>query len=230
MADFPSETYKGPNISHIKFRETYGYLNALYYLVISCQSQLEKKLNDDLASDGVAFGVVTHPISTTQFQVVTVHKEDARELAQDFGGFIATFQKQTIVSAYRLLVTYLADFLLELLDYKLIEIPPDQVRRLNEGFISSRVLGELYDRIDIQIARNDHEHIQFSTLVATRNVIEHNDCKVNEEYLRLTNADLCKDDNVPAGSKEAGEALAIAEWLSDSVNQRGLKKWPVLAK
>jgi len=105
---FPTETYRGPNRSHRKFYESYGYLNALYYLVVSCRERLQAKLNEDLQKPGVAVGVVTHPVSRTQFQAVVVHKDDARRMANDFGGFMLTFQQQTIVSAYRVLITVLS--------------------------------------------------------------------------------------------------------------------------
>ncbi len=227
---FPTETYRGPNRSHRKFYENYGYLNALYYLVVSCRERLQAKLNEDLQKPGVAVGVVTHPVSRTQFQAVVVHKDDARRMANDFGGFMLTFQQQTIVSAYRVLITYLAEFLLEAHEARLIDLPEKDVRRLREGFLSPKKLGEIYKGVGIPITATDDEAARFKALVATRNVIEHNDGLVNEEYLRLTSgADLSVGDNAPTSSKEVGEALAIAEWLSNSVNQRGLSRWPTLA-
>ena len=74
------------------------------------------------------------------------------------------------------------------------------------------------------------EAAQFKALVVTRNVIEHNDGLVNEEYLRLRyEAGVNIGDPAPTGPKEVGEALAIAECLSDSINQRGVSRWPALA-
>ena len=228
MTAFPTETYKGSNKSHRKFRDTYGYLNALYYLVVSCRSQLENRLSEDIKKPGIAVGVVTHPISNTQFQGVFVHKEDARQMAADFGCFLATFQRQTIISSYRVLMIYLTEFLLEISDRHLVTLDKNQLRRLSEGFVSSKMIGDMYEAIGIPIATDAHEKEKLAALAATRNVIEHNDGKVNEEYLKITRASLQVGDFAPAGSKEVGEALAIAEWLSDSVNKRGLKRWPEL--
>ena len=226
---FPTETYRGPNRSHLKFRDRYGYLNALYYLVVSCRENLESRLRNDLQKPGVAFGVVTHGISRTQFQGVFVHKTDAQKMAEDFSGFISIFQCQTIVSAYRALATYFSEFFLELADAALVKLSDGQVRRLREGFMSTKKLGELYNGIGIPITSTNHEDRQLRALVATRNVIEHNDGLINDEYLRLTDiSGLSVGDLAPAGYKEVGEALAIAEWLADSVNKRGLSQWPEL--
>ena len=227
---FPSETYRGPNCCHSKFRDGFGYLNALYYLVVSCRGQLQARLQEDIQKPGVAVGVVTNAISTAQFQGVFVHKEDARHMAGDFDGFLLTFQHQTIVSAYRVFVTYAAEFILELQAANLIVLSEDEIRRLCEGFLSSKEIGKLYTNIGIPITITDEEEVGLKTLVATRNVIEHNDCLVNKEYLRLTGASgLIIGDSAPAGSKEAGEALAIAGCLADSINKRGVLRWPSLA-
>ena len=99
---FPPQTYEGPNESHRKFCNSYRYLNALYYLVVACRGQLQTRLNEDLKKPGIAVGIVTHVISNTQVQFVSVHKEDARAMAVNFDGFLSTFRKQTIVSAYLL--------------------------------------------------------------------------------------------------------------------------------
>ena len=227
---FPAETYRGPNRSHEKFRDAYGYLNGLYYLVMSCRKQLENRLHDDLQKPGVAMGVVTHVVSLSQFQGVILNKDDARRMACDFDRFVLTFQRQTIVSAYRVLVTYLYEFLLEAHEATLIDLSEEDIPRLREGFVPTKKLGKLYEGVGIPITVTDDEMAQLKALVATRNVIEHNDGLVNAEYLSLTSdVGLNIGDHAPSGSKEVGEALAIAERLSNSVNQRGVLRWPALA-
>jgi len=114
---------------------------------------------------GVAVGVVTHPVSRTQFQAVVVHKDDARRMANDFGGFMLTFQQQTIVSAYRVLITYLAEFLLEAHEARLIDLPEKDVRRLREGFLSPKKLGEIYKGVGIPITATDDEAARFKFLL-----------------------------------------------------------------
>jgi hypothetical protein len=226
---FPAESYRGPNPSHVTFHDRHGYLNALYYLVVSCRGALEAKLQNDLEKPGIAIGVVTNAISKTQFQGVFVHTADAKLMANDFGRFLLTFQQQTIAGAYRVLMTFLSEFLLEARDARLVQISEDDERRLRQRFVSSKQLGTLYEEIGVPITSTADELVNLKALVAARNVIEHNDALVNAEYLRLTgHKGLRIGDAAPTGSKEVGEALAISEWLAASVNRRGLSLWPAL--
>lgn len=94
--------------------------------------------------------------------------------------------------------------------------------------MSSKRIIQIFDTIDINVASDNLELQQLKKLGATRNVIEHNNGKVNSEYLTLTGYDLKIGDQVLAGSKEVGEGLAITEHIAQQVNIQTVSKWPQL--
>ncbi len=225
--DFPGKPYAGPNNSHKIFRKEFIYLNALYYLIISCKDTLRQRLIHDLKGQGIAFGVVTHGISRKQFQLVTVYKEDAEKMASNFDGFISVFNQQVFVSSHRALINYLHDILIELFNSTLIKLRKKDLEQLLDFSLSSKSLLKIISELGMNIASNEAELLQLKRLSATRNIIEHNSRKVNSEFIKLTGYDLNIDDEVPIGSKEVGEALAITEHTVQYVNMQVLEKWPL---
>ena len=75
---------------------------------------------------------------------------------------------------------------------------------------------------------NSKELCQLKKVSATRNIIEHNGGKVDSEFIKLTGYNLNINDEVPMGSKEVGEALAITEHMVQCINSQVLEKWPQL--
>ena len=226
--NFPSKPYAGPNNSHKIFRKEFVYLNALYYLLISCKDTLHQKLIHDLREQWLAKGIVTHGISKTQFQVVTVYRKDAKKMASNFDGFVKVFNQQVFVSSHRALINYLHDILIELSNSKLIKLKEKDLEQLLDFRLSPKSLLKIINELGVNIASDEVELRQLKRVSATRNIIEHNSRKVNSEFIKLTGYDLNIGDEVPIGSKELGEALAITEHAVQYVNRQVLEKWPQL--
>ncbi len=224
----PKKPYEARNKSHIQFRNEFVYLNALYYLIISCKDSLNKRLVDDLKKRGVAVGVVTHAISKSQFQSVLVHCSDAQRMADDFDGFINLTNQQMFVSSHRMLINYFHHLLNELLERNLIELGESDVNQLDDYSLSSKSIFRIYKSLELTIAGDSFEMGRLKRLSATRNVIEHNNAIANSEYLTLTGYDLNIGAPVLTSSKEVGEALAITEHIAQHVNKQALEKWPEL--
>ena len=172
--------------------------------------------------------MVTHAISNKEFQGVFIHQSDAKVMENDFDGFITLTNHQVFVSSHRMLINFLHNLLVELKELDLIELSDGNTEKLYDYGISSKDLMKIYKTITIEITNDEFELKQLKRLAATRNIIEHNNGKVNSEYLSLTGYDLNIGDNALVGSKEVGEALAIAEHVAQNVNVRTLNKWPQL--
>ncbi len=229
--DIPRNTYSGPNLSHTRFSLQYRYLNALYYLVVSNKKVLADNLKSASQTPDSLIGVVTNAISNMQFQGVFVPANDARNMADDFSGFLDVLNRQTISSSYRALSDYLIDQLIELRDVAGAQYEDKISVRLEERFLTLEHIIEAYKQIGFELYSEQEDSNRMNWLVATRNVIEHNDSKVNKEYLRLTgNKNLSIGDVAPSGMKEAGEALSLVEHIAQSSNQRVLSRWPILAR
>ncbi len=123
--DVGAPLYEGHNSAHRKFLGEYKYLNALYYLLYSTKDILRTHLENKIADgdrEAPKYGrtqvralfIVTHPISNTQFKVVTVKRDDAVAMAADFDGFLRTVRIHCINASHRLLVDYIYDLLLEI--------------------------------------------------------------------------------------------------------------------
>jgi hypothetical protein len=108
----PLIPYEGRTRSHAKFRERFKYVNALYYLIVTGKDLLREHLatqprNGKRQASELGrppgwshiLGVVTNPISQTQFEAVMVHSTDAEAMVEDFDRFIATHERQCIISA-----------------------------------------------------------------------------------------------------------------------------------
>lgn len=225
---FPSNPYESSNVSHLQFRREFVYLNALYYLIVQCKDALKQRLNDDIKKGGVAVGMVTHAISNKQFQGVFLHRTDAESMANDFDGFITLTSHQVFVSSHRMLINYLHNLLVHMKEHGLIKLSEKDAEKLSDYGLSSKKISEIFDSINISIASDGFEMQQLKRLAATRNVIEHNNGKVNSEYLTLTGYNLNIGGPVLANSKEVGEALAITEHIVQNVNIRAVKIWPQL--
>lgn len=229
--NIPRNTYSGPNNSHIRFSQQYRYLNALYYLIVSNKEVLATNLTRASQTPDSVIGVVTNAISKTQFQGVFVPANDAKEMANNFPGFLAVLNKQTISSSYRALSDYLIDQLIELRDVVGLKYDQKISVRLEERFLTLDHIKTAYKQIGFELYADPEDDRRMNWLVATKNVIEHNDSKVNKEYLRLTgNSALNIGDVAPTGTKEAGEALSLVEHVAQSSNQRILSQWPALAQ
>jgi len=224
----PARHYVGPNHAHRMFVERYRFLNALYYLIVSNKPLLKNNLLEASKTPDSVVGVVTHAISKTQFQGVFVPANEAREMAEDFGSFLSVLQHQTIVTAYR----YFVDFCMDLLDE--IGSAPDAalseklVSRLRERFMNlEHIRVAFQDELGVTIYGEPGDESRLNLLLATRNSIEHADCRVTKEYLRLANSGLSIGDPVPAGPKEAGEAPALVEHLAKHLNNACLRRWNI---
>lgn len=117
--------YEGHNSAHRKFFSEFKYLNAYYYLFLSAKDKLQAHLVDAVdhadriardhgCTEARALAVVTHAISSTQFQTVVVPRADAAVMAANFDGFLDTVSKHCIVASHRSLIDYAYDLLLEI--------------------------------------------------------------------------------------------------------------------
>jgi hypothetical protein len=83
------------------------------------------------------------------------------------------------------------------------------------------------DDLGIAIYAESSDESRLDALLATRNAIEHSDCKVTKEYIRLTGAQLAVGDSVPAGPTEVGETLALIEHLANHINSECMTIWAI---
>lgn len=216
--------------SYSMFRDEFIYLNALYYLVVSCKDSMKEKLTQELDIDkgAVAIGMVTHSISNTQFQSVLIKRNDGLKMVDDFDNFIQLTNYQVIVSSHRMLVNYFHNLLLELSGQDLVTLAEDILKQLEDYSLSSKSIIKVFRSLGLEITENESDLLQLKRLSATRNVIEHNVGKVNAEYNTLTGYGLEAGSTALAGLKEVGEALAIAEHVVKQVNKQVAIKWPSL--
>ena len=138
--NFPANPYAASNHSHIIFRKEYIYLNALYYLIISCKEMLHYKLIDDLKGQQAVVGVITHVISQRKFQMAAVYREDAEKMANNFDGFVTVFNQQVFVSSHRAVINYLHNILTELFNSSLIKLKKKDEEQLINFGLSSKSL------------------------------------------------------------------------------------------
>lgn len=226
----PIRTYAGPNEAHTKFSHQYRYLNALYYLVVSNKEALTSNLKSVSKAPDSIIGVVTHPISNKQFQGVFVPANDARDMANNFSIFLSVLQKQTITASYRTLADYLIDQLIELRDKAGLSFDSKLSTRLKERFMTINHIVDAYNQIEFELYIEGADRTRMQHLIATRNVIEHNNSKVSNEYIQLTGSQTLKvGDLAPTGPREVGEALSLTEHIAQSTNLRVLNKWPEVA-
>lgn len=222
----PLRHYTAPNHAHKVFIERFRFLNALYYPVVSSKNVLRQELVDATQIPESVVGVVTHAVDTRQFQGVFVPSNDATAMANDFESFLDVLQKQTIVTAYRYFADFCMDLLADIVKINGSTLPQKLQTRLEERFMNlEHIKLAFQDHPGVAVCSSDDEQASLNCLLATRNGIEHADCRVDREYLRLTGTNLHIGDVIPAGSKEAGEALAIVEHLVQALNERCLSKW-----
>ena len=218
--NIPLRHYVGENHAHKVFVEKYRFLNALYYLVVSNKQVLEENFQKACQPPAKVVGVVTHPISNTQFQGVFVPTQDAFEMAEDFDGFVKIFNHQTICTSYLYYVDFCMDLLEEITSSGDVAISEKMSIRLQERFMSLDHVKKIYiDELGINLYSEPSDEMRLNYLLATRNTIEHADCRVNREYLRLTGSNLALGDLIPASSKEVGESLALVEHLAMHLNK-----------
>lgn len=224
----PTRHYVAPNHAHRTFIEKYRFLNALYYLVVSNRQVLKENLAEATKTPDSVVGVVTHPISKTQFQGVFVPANDAREMAQDFGSFLTVLEHQVIATSYRYFVDYCMDLLDEIVEVRGEELSEKRQIRLRQRFMNlDHIKSAFRDELGISFYAESADESRLDCLLATRNAIEHSDCKATKEYLRLTGASIAVGSPIPASSKEVGEALSLVEHLANHVNFSCLKRWPI---
>jgi len=227
-AKIPTRHYVAPNHAHRTFIKKYRFLNALYYLIVSNQRVLKAKLLEATKTPNLAVGVVTHPISKTQFQGVFVPANDAREMAHDFGSFLTVLQHQAIATTYRYFVDFCMDLLEEIVAARGEDLSEKLQVRLRERFMNlDHIRGAFQGELGIAIYAESTDESRLDFLLATRNCIEHSDCKATKEYLRLVGASIAIGDPIPAGPKEVGDALSLVEHLASHINTFCVKRWQI---
>lgn len=239
----PFFPYEGRTRSHAKFREKFKYANALYYLIVSGKGRLREHLATSLREgqrEGLKlghppgaphiFGMVAHVVSQTEFSLVTIHSTDAQAMIDDFDQFIATHDRQCIISAHRMILDFALDLLEELLDQSLIVLPDDLVEKVRSRFICPKKLSRAWEKLGVPVAATDDVETSLRRLSALRNVIEHNDERATKEYCDLfPEHGLGPGDRIPVGIREVGLSLAIVDHAAEILDRRALEKWPDVA-
>jgi hypothetical protein len=229
--------YEGPNDAHKAFRQEFKYLNALYYLIVSAKDVLREHLKRAMADaeaaaatqgrDGkYALGIVTHPISTSQFQAIYVPKPDAETMVHDFDGFIDVLNRHCIIGVHRAIVDFAIDLLIELNRRALISIPFSEEENLHQRRLRPADLARHFEEIGEPIHADMNGLQRLHLLGETRNLLEHNNGRVTPKYRRLAGApSLSEGDPVHITSKEVGEAFVLIETTAASLNRRVLKRF-----
>jgi hypothetical protein len=82
--------------------------------------------------------------------------------------------------------------------------------RLKERFMNLEHIRRAFqDELEVSLFVESTDEARMNFLLATRNSIEHADCRATKEYLRLVESPLSVGDTIPAGSKEVGDALSL---------------------
>ena len=229
--------YEGQNGAHKSFRQEFKYLNALYYLIVSAKDVLRQDLQRTMkeaevlsalhGKDGkYAFGMVTHPISTTQCQFISVAEPEARTMVQNFDGFIDLLGRHCVIAAHRAIMNFANNLLLELDLGSLISISPLVRKTLQRRRLRPAELAKQFEKIGEPIHNETNGTRPLQLLGETRNLLEHNNGKVTERYRRLVaDASFSVGNPVRITSKEVGEAFALVESTAASLNQRVIKRF-----
>lgn len=234
-------SYEGPNRAHKSFRREFKYLNALYYLIVSSKDSLRVHLQNRMTEaeaaaeargrDGAyALGIVSHSISTSQFQGICVGKPDAEIMVTNFDGFIDLLGRHCIISAHRIIQNFLTDLLISSDNRSLLSLEESLRQRLRNRRLSPSKIVKIYERFGEPVTRDQTIAYRLELLGETRNILEHNDGRATDKYLTLCdNPHLMVGDSINITSKEVGETFALIESTAASLNQRVLARLPVLA-
>jgi hypothetical protein len=156
--------------------------------------------------------LVTHAISSTQFQAVIVPRADAAAMAVDFDGFLRSVSKHCITASHRLLIDYVYDLLLEIDGTGHMPVADKDRDALRARSARPGTLAKWLETAGIPLTTAPDLERRVRFLAESRNCLEH--------HAGVATAELCKyahgyalnpGDEVPVGSKEVGESLAIVE-------------------
>ena len=229
--------YRGPNRSHRRFRERFVNLNAVAYLVEGSHKLLHRKLSENVVKyrkhvgEQFALGVVSNAISASEIESIIFPGTDAIATVENFDGFRSMFRCQCLISAIRLIVDYCVDLLSALLDLR--ELSPNHqfASDIRDWRIKPKDIVATFDELGVPVSEDATVNARLQCLSATRNALEHNDSKVNDELLQL-----CPDDSrsvgdeITVGIRDVGLALALAESTVSSLNKRAIDEWPSLGE
>ncbi len=227
--------YEGQNRAHRIFREEFKYLNAMYYLVVSDKDSLRRHLESKMArmdkaagpsGASYALGIVTHVISGTQFQGVSVPKPDAKAMLDHFNRFIDLLNRHSIIAAHRAIIDFATDLLIELEEQSRITITPSQRENLHQRRLRPSKLAEQLEKIGEPLHADTEVLRRLCVLGEMRNLLEHNAGRATQEYVRLTgDRGVAPGDQVRVTGKDVGEAFALINSTAASLNRRVVRRF-----
>lgn len=235
--DVGAPAYEGINAAHRNFFGEFKYLNALYYLFVSAKDKLRAHLESAVANadraarelgrpQARALGLVTHAISNTQFQGVVVPRTDAAAMAADFDGFIRSVSKHCITGSHRLLIDYVYDLLLEIDGTGRMAVSEKERNAIRNRSARPSALAKWLATAGVPLTTTPELEGRVRFLAESRNCLEHNAGVATAELCKYAHSyALHPGDEVPVGSREVGESLAIVEAVARSLNVRACKKY-----
>ncbi len=230
-------SYVGHNAAHRKFLAEFKYLNCYYYLFFSAKDELQTHLAyavedaDRIAREqgrvkARALGIITHVISNTQLQVVEVPRPDAATMAANFDGFLQTVSKHCVIASHRSLIDYTYDLLSEIDSSAQLLISEDDRDAVRARSMRPKKLLNLLSTLGIPFTTTSDMERRIRLLAESRNCLEHNDGLATPEWCKHADGyTLNAGDQVPIGSKEVGESLAIVNTVVRLLNLRACEKY-----
>ena len=174
----------------------------------------------------LALGVVTHPISRSQFESITIGHDDAVEMASNVNVFLELVSKHTVVAAHRAIVDFANGLLLELQSGGNVSLDTSVVEKLHERRMSPKELTKTYEEIKLPLTTQVESHRKLHMLSETRNCIEHNGGRVNKKLAELARDPiLVEGDPLALGTREMGGALALVGSLALSLDKRAASEF-----
>lgn len=212
--------------SHVNFVEEFKYLNALYYIVKSVEKtieqQLKEKVNDAKKSskDGMfALGMVTNPISASEFESIVIPGDEAEAISNNVNGFFEMIIKHSIIAAHRCIITYCLDILKELDTTGKISLSKDEKKVIYDKRLRPEEISDLIKHyvIDLSVDSNNRKRLMW--LGELRNVLEHNNCNCTKTYLKVKddNENISVGDKINLDLKKLGHSFATIEYTEKMV-------------
>ena len=189
-------------------------------------SQNDRKAEELHWTGGYALTIVTHVISKTQFQGISVPRSDAEAMVRDFEGFIDLLNRHSIIGAHRAIVNFATDLLIALQENSRITVHQSVRRKLQQRRMRPLELAEQFKRIGEPLHEDPTILIRLRILGEMRNLIEHNSGKATQEYVRLLGVpNISTGDQIIITGKDVGEAFALVNSTVTSLNKRVVKRF-----
>ena len=206
--------------------EKYLWLNGSCYLLHAARKELMEYLRGQIQEGVVAIGYAVSG-GTTWLKGIQVPIDHARHMLQSPDDFLALVQRQTIIAAQRAIVDYLFDVLIELMDLRIdLHLSPQVQTAIRDRRKNVPQLKSIFRGMGVPIMCDDAVDREFSLLNVTRNIIEHNDGKATEDYIKFGGTGTVGAP-ITINAEVAGDAVSLIKVIVPDLDARLLERWKI---